>query len=172
MSKLKKIFFLSKTAFWTWYTLRKVKAAGAGLRVNYRSHFTSETIIGVDCHFNGMDIVGKGPVNIGDHFHSGTGIIIITQNHNYEKPNALPYDEIDIVKGIRIGKNCWIGSRVIILPGTIIEDGAVVQAGSVLLGRIPKCSVVGGNPWKILKLRNIERYEELERNGVYLGWRK
>jgi chloramphenicol O-acetyltransferase type B len=172
MIKLKKLFFLFQTAFWTFYTRLKVKSVGEGLRVNFPSHFTNETIIGDDCHFNGLDIVGKGHVNIGDHFHSGSSILIIVQNHNYEVPDALPYDEIDIVKSVQIGKNCWVGSRVIILPGTIIEEGAVIQAGSVLSGRIPKCAIVGGNPWRVIRYRDIERYNELERNGVYLGWEK
>ncbi len=146
--------------------------AGIGLRVNYRSHFSSQTIIGVDCHFNGLTVVGTGMVTIGDHFHSGSDVLMITQNHNYDTPNALPYDEADITENISIGKNCWIGSRVIILPGTVIEDGAVIQAGAVLFGRIPKCAVVGGNPWKVIKYRNICRYEQLESNGEYLGWNR
>jgi chloramphenicol O-acetyltransferase type B len=172
MKKLKKLFFLFKTAFWTFYTRRKVKSVGVGLRVNFPSHFTKETTIGDDCHFNGMDIIGKGPVYFGDHFHSGSGILIITQNHNYETPEALPYDETDIEKAVHIGKNCWVGSRAIVLPGTIIEEGAVIQAGSVLIGRIPKGAVVGGNPWKVIKFRNIDRYDELKRNGAYLNWKK
>lgn len=145
---------------------------GRGIKVNYPSRFTFETVIGDDCHFNGVDIVGAGAVQIGDHFHSGSDILIITQNHNYESPNALPYDETDHTRQVIIGKNCWIGSRVIILPGTIIEDGAVIQAGAVLFGKIPRCAVVGGNPWGIIKYRNVERYEELEKNGVYVGWEK
>ncbi len=42
----------------------------------------------VVCHFNGMRIVGDGRVVIGDHFHSGSEILIITQNHNYFRPDA------------------------------------------------------------------------------------
>jgi acetyltransferase-like isoleucine patch superfamily enzyme len=170
MDKLKRLFFWFQTTLWTFYSLQKVKTAGAGLRVNYPSRFTAQTVIGVDCHFNGINIIGRGSIFIGDHFHSGSEILVITQNHNYEKPDALPYDETDIPKSVRIGKNCWIGSRVTILPGTVIEDGVVVQAGAILFGIIPKCSVVGGNPWKVIKYRDVDRYEELEKRGVYVGW--
>ncbi len=172
MNKIKSLIFRLLTIFWTLNTKRKVKSFGAGLKVNYPSHFTSQTIIGDDCHFNGINIVGRGFVNIGDHFHSGSEILIITQNHNYEVPSALPYDETDIPKSVRIGRNCWFGSRVTVLPGTVIEDGVVIQAGALVFGNIPKYAVVGGNPWKILKYRDIARYEELEANGVYVGWKK
>ena len=172
MNKIKRLFFLLQTIFWTFYAKRKVKSVGLGLKVNYPSHFSRQTIIGDDCHFNGINIVGNGSVFIGDHFHSGSEILIITQNHNYEVPNALPYDEIDIPKNVQIGKNCWFGSRVTALPGTVIEDGAVIQAGALVFGRIPKCAVVGGNPWKVIKYRDIIRYEELETKAVYVGWKK
>ena len=171
LNKLKKLYFWFQTFFWSRYASRKAQYVGVGLRVNFPSRFTSETVIGTDCHFNGMEIVGSGSVSIGDHFHSGSDILIITQNHNYDNPNALPYDELDFPKKVQIGKNCWLGSRVTILPGTIIEDGVVVQAGAVLFGRIPKYSVVGGNPWKIIKFRNIDKYDELEKNGVYVAWK-
>ena len=171
MVNIKQLLFLLQTNIWTFYTKKKVKSVGLGLKVNYPSHFSRQTIIGDDCHFNGVRIVGSGTVYIGDHFHSGSEILIITQNHNYEMPNALPYDETDIPKNVQIGKNCWLGSRVTVLPGTIIEDGAVIQAGAVVFGKIPKCGVVGGNPWKIIKYRDIARYEELEARGIYVGWK-
>ena len=153
---------------WTIYAKHKVKSYGSGLRVNFRCIFTHKTTIGSDCHFNGLEVVGSGSLAIGDHFHSGSGILILTQNHNYDKTTALPYDHNDILKPVTIGKNCWIGSRVIILPGTVIEDGVVVQAGANLSGLIPKGSVVGGNPWRILKYRDLDIYQDLENRGIYV----
>jgi acetyltransferase-like isoleucine patch superfamily enzyme len=170
MLKLKRIYFSFQTFFWSYYARRKLKSCGLGLRVNYPSTFARNTTVGEDCHFNGISIVGKGSVSIGDHFHSGSGILIITQNHDYFSPKALPYNETGIAKKVIIGKNVWIGSRVIILPGTTIEDGVVVQAGSVLFGYIPKCAVVAGNPWSILKYRDIKKYDCLEKQGIYVGW--
>lgn len=165
---IKSFYFKLNTALWTFYAQQKVKSYGTGLRVNFRCFFTSEMIIGDDCHFNGLEVVGCGTLTIGDHFHSGSNILILTQNHNYNKATALPYDHNDIIRPVSVGKNCWIGSRVIILPGTVIEDGVVVQAGAVLSGKIPKYAVVGGNPWKVIKYRDIERYEELEKQKLYV----
>lgn len=168
LSKIKQLFFALNKYFWTFYASKKVAKYGKGLRVNYRCVFTKNTVIGNDCHFNGLEVIGEGNVSIGDHFHSGSGIMIITQNHNYYSPEKLPYDERDIVRDVMIGKCCWIGSRAIILPGTVLEDGVVVQAGAVVFGKITKGAVVGGNPGLVIKYRDLEKYELLDHQQLYV----
>jgi acetyltransferase-like isoleucine patch superfamily enzyme len=56
-------------------------------------------------------------------------------------------------KGIKIGKNCWIGSKVTILDGVEIGDSCIVAAGAVVNKSFPSNSVIGGVPAKILKSR-------------------
>ncbi len=55
----------------------------------------------------------------------------------------------------RIGDNCFIGGRSLILPGVEIGDNCVVGAGAVVTKSVPPRSVVAGNPARILK-RDIE----------------
>ncbi len=102
---------------------------GDNVYVNGYSKFNSDTHIGNNCHFNGIKIFGGGKVSIGDNFHSGSDVQIITQNHNYDKGTKLPYDSTYVFKDVVIGKNVWLGNSVIILPGTILGDGVIVQAG-------------------------------------------
>ena len=52
---------------------------------------------------------------------------------------------------IIIGNDVWIGSRVIILGGVRIGDGAIIGAGSVVTHDVPPYVVVGGNPARIIK---------------------
>lgn len=150
----------------TAYAKHKICRYGTGLRVNRFSKFTSRTYIGDNCHFNGMRISGKGDVSIGDNFHSGENCRIITQNHNYEG-DALPYDNTFELKPVSIGKNVWFGDSVIILPGTIIGDGAILQAGSVVHGVIPPLAIGGGNPAHVFKYRDKEHYYRLEKEHRY-----
>lgn len=39
----------------------------------------------VSCSFNGIKVQGKGRLIIGNNFHSGEDILVITQNHNYKR---------------------------------------------------------------------------------------
>ncbi len=55
------------------------------------------------------------------------------------------------IRPVTIGENVWIGTRVIILPGTSIGDNTVIQAGAVVSGSIPPNVLVGGNPAQILR---------------------
>lgn len=49
-------------------------------------------------------------------------------------------------RGVRIGKQVFIGPGVIILPDVEIGDGAVVTAGSVVTSSVPAMTLVQGNP--------------------------
>ena len=51
----------------------------------------------------------------------------------------------------RVGDNCFIGGRSLILPGVEIGDNCVVGAGSVVTKSVPPRCVVAGNPARILR---------------------
>lgn len=55
----------------------------------------------------------------------------------------------------RVGENCFIGGRSIIMPGVEIGDNCVVGAGSIVTKSVPSRSVVAGNPARVLQV-NIE----------------
>lgn len=61
----------------------------------------------------------------------------------------------DMTRGLylhtRIGANCFIGGRSLILPGIEIGDHCVVGAGSVVTKSVPPRSLVAGNPARILR---------------------
>ena len=56
-----------------------------------------------------------------------------------------------IPKRVTIGKNVWIGSGSIILPGVSIGDNSIIGAGSVVNKDIPENSIAVGNPCKVIK---------------------
>ncbi len=51
----------------------------------------------------------------------------------------------------RVGRNCFIGGRSLILPGVEIGDGCIVGAGSVVTKSVPPGSIVAGNPARIIR---------------------
>ena|SRR3989338_28635 len=52
---------------------------------------------------------------------------------------------------ISIGRNVWLGTKVIILKGVTIGDNTVIGAGSVVTRDIPSNSVAVGNPARVIK---------------------
>lgn len=163
-------YFLKKTltALFTAIARKQVKSMGLNCKVNFYSKFTGKTSVGNNSHFNGMKIYGYGEVQIGNNFHSGKECLIITSNHNYDSGTTIPYDDTYINKNVTIEDNVWIGTRVILLGGIVLEEGCIIQAGSVVVTDIPKYAIAGGSPAKVFKYRNIDHYEQLKAEGCFV----
>ena len=155
-----------KRKYYTFRVKRVAKSCGNDLTVNNYSYVTPNTSLGNNVNFNGMKIQGTANVVIGDNFHSGIECMIITDSHNYEG-NAIPYDDTVISKDVAIGDNVWLGNRVIILPGVSIGEGAIIQAGSVVVKDIPKYGIAGGHPAVVFKSRDNDHYENLKKEGKF-----
>ena len=56
---------------------------------------------------------------------------------------------------ITIGEKVWIGARVTILKNTVLNDGVVVAAGSVVAGTFPAKALIGGVPARVIR-ENVE----------------
>lgn len=140
---------------------------GDNLNVNFPSRFTKSTIVGNNCHFNGIHIYGEGKVIIGNNFHSGKRIQIFTSNHNYDHGEELPYDDTIYSKDVTIGDNVWLGEGVVILGGVTIGEGCVIQNSSVVCKSIPDLAVAGGSPAKPFKFRDENHYYSLKKEGKF-----
>lgn len=57
---------------------------------------------------------------------------------------------------ITIGANCWIAGHAILMPGVVVGDGAVVAAGAVVTKDVEPWTVVGGNPARFIKKRELK----------------
>lgn len=164
IKKIKKNLIRSK---YTKLAIATCASVQLPVSVNNPSSFTKNTYLGKNTNFNGMKIRGSGKVTIGDNFHSGSECVIITQNHNY-KGDALPYDSTYIVKDVKIGDNVWVGFRVIILGGVTIGNGAIIQAGSVVVKDIPDYGIAGGNPATVFMYRDVDSYKKLLKEKKFI----
>ena len=64
---------------------------------------------------------------------------------------------------IEIGENAWIAGRAIVMPGVKIGDGSVVGAGAVVVHDVEPWTIVGGNPAKFIKRRELKERADDER---------
>ena len=139
------------------------------LSINSKFSYADRITLGDHVHLGpGADLDGRGGITIKNGTIFGPEVIIYTSNHCYDSKDlgALPYDNRILLKSVEIGEYCWIGRRVIILPGVVIGKGAIIAAGSVVSKDVPDFAVMAGNPAKIVKYRNLDRYEFLEKESA------
>ena len=141
---------------------RFAKECGSNPFVGGKIKLGGTLILGNNVNFNGMSFQGRGTVIIGDNFHSGIECMMITQNHDYDTGEAIPYGTGFDFKTITIHDNVWLGNRVTITGNTTIGEGAIIAAGSVVCKDVPPYAIVGGNPAKFIKYRDIEHYNKLK----------
>ncbi|WP_245912994.1 acyltransferase [Litoreibacter ponti] len=51
----------------------------------------------------------------------------------------------------RVGQDCFIGARSLILPGVTVGNNVIVAAGAIVTRDVPSGCVVAGNPARILR---------------------
>lgn len=98
-------------------------------------------------------VMNKGKLTISNNVIFAPNVTIIDYNHNFESLEYIPYDSNDIIKPVTIENDVWIGFGVIILPGSYIERGVIVAAGSVVKDRLESNYIYAGNPAKKIKPR-------------------
>jgi chloramphenicol O-acetyltransferase type B len=148
------------------YTLRVRRAVGKvgnHLVVSGQcSGFNKNVSLGEHVNLNGCRIIGNGRVYVGNYFHSGMELVLITEDHNWDHAEAIPYDHKRIEKPITIKDFVWLGHGVTIVGGITIGEGVIIAAGSVVVKDIPDLAIVGGNPAKVIKFRNAEKFNQLK----------
>ena len=166
--KYKQEYLKYQTLVYGYYVMETAKSIGDYFWCGGWSCANKNTILGNNVNFNGMKIEGSGQVKIGNFFHSGSECLMVTQSHNYDKGQYIPYDNTFTQNdGIEIEDFVWLGSRVMLLPGTKIGEGAIIQGGAVVHGEIPKYAIAGGNPAKVFKYRDAEHFEKLKAEGMF-----
>ena len=111
--------------------------------------------IGENCSINPYTVLyGHGGLKIGNNVLIAGHCLIIPANHKFDNLNIPISMQGETRKGIIIEDNVWIGSGCRILDGVTISSGAIVAAGAVVTKNVPRNSIVGGVPAKIIKTRN------------------
>lgn len=101
---------------------------------------------GVYANFN-LTLVDDTHIYVGDYTMFGPGVIIATAGHPILP--ELRSDGYQYNMPVRIGKNCWLGAGVIVMPGVTIGDNTVIGAGSIVTRDIPSGVVAFGNPCRV-----------------------
>lgn len=96
------------------------------------------------------DIYAVDKIRIGDRSTISRGAFLCCASHDIASATMeLTYAPITI------GSDAWVAARAIVMPGVTIGDGAVVAAGAVVTKDVEPWTVVGGNPAKFIKRREL-----------------
>ena len=97
----------------------------------------------------GLKLVDDTHIYIGDYTMLGPNVVLATAGHPIDpelRQKGLQYN-----LPVRIGRNCWLGAGVIVMPGVTIGDNTVIGAGSVVTKDVPSGVVAVGNPCRVLR---------------------
>ena len=97
--------------------------------------------------------MARGGITIEDDVQIAANVQLLTNNHD-------PYDrQVLTCKPIVIRKGAWIGAGATILPGVTVGKYAIVGAASVVTRDVGDYEVVVGNPARLVRKLDAERFE-------------
>ncbi len=112
-------------------------------------------VTGEKCGFGTCCFIdpGSAGIHMGDHVICGPNVAIIATNYQYASASTLFEQQGHSSKGIRIGRNVWVGANSVIVDGSGIGDNSIVVANSLVNRRFPPNSIIQGNPARVIAQR-------------------
>ena len=97
----------------------------------------------------------RGGITIEDDVQIAANVQLLSNNHD-------PYDrQILTCKPIRIRRGAWIGAGATIMAGVTVGKYAIVGAAAVVTHDVGDYEVVVGNPAKVIRTLDAERFNKV-----------
>ena len=97
----------------------------------------------------GLTCVDDTHIYVGDYTLFGPNVVLATANHPFLPELRNKGYQYNLP--VSIGKGCWLGAGVVVVPGVTIGDYAVIAAGSVVTRDIPAGVLAAGVPCRVLR---------------------
>lgn len=124
---------------------------GCRLRRTVRIYYPWNLVMGEQCIVGDrVELYSLGSIVLQDRSMISQEAYICTGTHDLTVL-ALPLVTYPIV----IGQDAWVCARAFIGPNVTIGEGAVVAAGAVVARDVEPWAIVGGNPAKFIKQREL-----------------
>ena len=124
----------------------------AGINADQEMLSAPVVTIGKRCIIGrGSHIIGHWSITLGDEIQVGPNVYITDQNHTYLDLEAPVGWQTPEESAVSIGSGSWLGTNVVILPGTHLGRNTTVAAGAVVRGTFLDHAVLGGVPAKVLR---------------------
>lgn len=93
---------------------------------------------------------GRGGLTIGSNTSISMWAIIYSASHAAGSQDFMYYSKPTV-----IGDCCWIGTRSIIMPGSVFSDGSILSVNSSFKGTSQNFGIYNGNPAVLVRERGI-----------------
>jgi acetyltransferase-like isoleucine patch superfamily enzyme len=115
----------------------------------------SEIKIGENVYIGEYFNISARNLKIGNNIMIGPNVLIECDNHCYSVPGKTMFSNKDLraIGSVTVEDDVWIGANVTILPNSIIAEGSVIGAGSIVTKPLPPYSICVGSPCKSIKTR-------------------
>ncbi len=144
----------SKLRCWYLSKVLKVLVSDSKNRIENRVYISDAAKISIGKNVRINENVFIQSAVIGNNVMIAPNTAILSSTHSYERLDIPMVEQEDIfgmppvIKG-----DVWIGRNVVIKPGVVIGQGAIVGACSLVTKDVPDFAIVGGVPAKIIKYR-------------------
>ena len=142
------------TPVYTWYLRRR------GVKIEGRPNYISAKVW--------FDSTNYSLISLGDGCTISSNVRILTHDAAASTVGVEVGAAAELlavrIRPVSIGRNCFIGTGSLLLPGAQLGAGSVVAAGSVVRGVVPPLSIVMGSPARVSG--SVPEYLEKNRNRL------
>jgi acetyltransferase-like isoleucine patch superfamily enzyme len=91
-------------------------------------------------------------VDIAEDVMFAFNVTLLDNLHGFDNPyEPYKYQAIRRIAPVEVGRGCWIGQNVVILPSVTIGEMSIIGANSVVTHSVPPRSIAVGAPARVIK---------------------
>lgn len=92
---------------------------------------------------------GAAGIHVGEGTRIASGAALYAFDHGMAPDRAIRSQPVRS-RGIRVGRDVWIGANACVTDGVTVGDHAVVAMGAVVTRDVPAWAIVGGSPARVI----------------------
>jgi len=107
--------------------------------------------IGSHARLNGVGLMAKRGITIGDHCILGSTLLVDTDFHSLRRDRATNAHAPVLSAPIAVGNNVWLAGQTVVLKGVTIGNNSIIGFRAVVTRDVPADVVVAGNPARVVR---------------------
>lgn len=107
--------------------------------------------IGANVRLNGVGLMAKRGITIGDDCILGSTLLVDTDFHSLRRDRATNPHAPVVSAPIVVADNVWLAGQTVVLKGVTIGANSVVGFRAVVTRDVPPDVVVAGNPARVVR---------------------